>query len=83
MARNQWQSARCLKTAKPLPEGFASMLKKAFVGLVLLGLALVLAYYVYPTHPVVVWSMLGVTYLCYRLGLRAQRLFKDMPSTRD
>lgn len=59
------------------------MLKKAFVGLILIGLSFSLAYYVYPTHPAVVWSMLAVSYLCYRLGIRAQRLFKDQPTTRE
>ncbi|MES2460758.1 MAG: hypothetical protein V4671_09245 [Armatimonadota bacterium] len=53
------------------------MLKKALLALVFLGISVGLAFYVYPTHPVLVWVLLGLCWACFRLGLRAQKLFRS------
>ncbi len=69
----EWQPALIFD---PLPESFTSMLKKALFALFFLGISLGLAFYVYPTHPVLVWVLLGLCWACFRLGLRAQKLFR-------
>ena len=48
---------------------------KILVTAAFLLITLLLVVYVYPTHPVVVWSLLGLCWACYRLSLRAQNLF--------
>lgn len=53
------------------------MLVKALTTLGLLSISLVVAYYVYPTHPALVWVLLAICWACYLLGLRAQFLFKN------
>ena len=53
------------------------MLVKALITALLLGVSVAVAYYVYPTHPALVWFLLGLCWVCYRLGLRAQFLFKN------
>jgi hypothetical protein len=58
------------------------MLQKALFALLFLGVSVGLAYYVYPTHPVVIWSLLAVCWICFRLGLRAQRMFRDHGANR-
>jgi hypothetical protein len=60
----------------PLPERPVLMLKKLTLVFFFLGMSLILAVYVYPTHPVLVWVLLGLCWACFRLGLRAQKLFQ-------
>jgi hypothetical protein len=59
------------------------MLKKALLGLLFLGIAIGLVWYVYPTHPTVIWGLLGVSWACFRLGLRAQRMFRGKRANAD
>jgi hypothetical protein len=63
-------------TRDPLSERYVLMLKKLTLVSFFLGMSIVLAFYVYPTHPVLVWVLLGLCWACFRLGLRAQRLFR-------
>lgn len=47
----------------------------AALALATLGLGL----YVYPTRPTLVWALLGLCWVCYRLSRRAQALFGKQP----
>lgn len=42
-----------------------------------LTVSVLLAYFVYPTHPALVWTLLGLCWVCFRLGLRAQKMFRE------
>jgi hypothetical protein len=59
------------------------MLKKVLIALILLGVSVSLVYFVYPTHPTLLWVLLGICWVCYRLGLRAQRLFRSQSEGRN
>ncbi|MBC8101634.1 MAG: hypothetical protein H7Z41_03505 [Cytophagales bacterium] len=55
------------------------MLIKTLLTLFFFGVAAALAYYVYPSHPVLVWGLLGLCWACFRLSLRAKKLFGTTP----
>ena len=59
------------------------MLFKTIALSVFLFLAAATGLYVYPARPALVWLLLGVCWLCYRLSLRAEALFgKRAPKRR-
>ncbi len=45
------------------------------LALVLIVMAVAMGFYVYPTRPALVWTLLAVCWMCYRLRLRAEARF--------
>lgn len=56
-----------------------NILRRCFAVAALAVVASAMGFYVYPTHPILVWSLLAVCWVCYRLALRARALFAERP----
>ncbi len=51
------------------------MVRKALALLILGAVVVALLVYVYPHHPYIAWALLGFSWACFRLTLRAKAMF--------